>query len=80
MIFFYCLGISPGLYADDFFSCLGTSPGLYTDDEIQSIVSHMMPGGVQTKRVDKIEQAFERFLKKVRHNLHVIVCLNSKGK
>ncbi|XP_052095798.1 dynein heavy chain domain-containing protein 1-like isoform X11 [Mytilus californianus] len=57
----------------------GTSPGLYTDDEIQSIVSHMMPGGVQTKRVDKIEQAFERFLKKVRHNLHVIVCLSSKG-
>jgi len=29
MIFFYCLGTSPGLYTDDFFSCLGTSPGLY---------------------------------------------------
>ncbi|KAJ8313861.1 hypothetical protein KUTeg_008422 [Tegillarca granosa] len=57
----------------------GTSPGLYSEDEIQSIVSQMMPGGVQTKRVDKIDQAFERFLKKIRQNLHVIVCLNYKG-
>ncbi|XP_069111191.1 dynein heavy chain domain-containing protein 1-like isoform X1 [Argopecten irradians] len=57
----------------------GTSPGLYTDDEVQAIVSQMMPGGVQTKRVDKIEQAFERYLKKIRQNLHIIVCLNYRG-
>ncbi|XP_035825634.1 dynein heavy chain domain-containing protein 1 [Aplysia californica] len=57
----------------------GTSPGLYSDEEVQDIVGHMMPGGVQTKRVDKIEQAFERFIKRVRQNLHVIVCLNYKG-
>lgn len=58
----------------------GTSPGLYTEKEMQSIVSQMMPGGVQTKRIDKIEQAFERFLKRIRQNLHVVVCLSYRGK
>ncbi|KAL3832089.1 hypothetical protein ACJMK2_023767 [Sinanodonta woodiana] len=57
----------------------GTSPGLYTEEEMQSIVSQMMPGGVQTKRIDKIEQAFDRFLKRIRQNLHVIVCLSFRG-
>ncbi|XP_076466624.1 dynein heavy chain domain-containing protein 1-like isoform X2 [Babylonia areolata] len=57
----------------------GTSPGMYSEDEMQSIVGHMMPGGVQTKRVDKIEQAFERFVKRVRQYLHIVVCLNYKG-
>ncbi|GFR96322.1 dynein heavy chain domain-containing protein 1-like [Elysia marginata] len=57
----------------------GTAPGLYSEEEVQDIVGHMMPGGVQTKRVDKIEQAFERFVKRIRQNLHVIVCLNYKG-
>ncbi|XP_070211333.1 dynein heavy chain domain-containing protein 1-like isoform X3 [Littorina saxatilis] len=57
----------------------GTSPGLYSEDELQTIVGHMMPGGVQTKRVDKIEQAFERFVKRVQQNLHIVVCLNYKG-
>ncbi|GFO14602.1 dynein heavy chain, partial [Plakobranchus ocellatus] len=56
-----------------------TAPGLYSEEEVQDIVGHMMPGGVQTKKVDKIEQAFERFVKRVRQNLHVIVCLNYKG-
>ncbi|KAL8594105.1 hypothetical protein ACOMHN_000817 [Nucella lapillus] len=57
----------------------GTSPGLYSEEEMQTIVGHMMPGGVQTKRVDKMEQAFERFVKRVRQNLHIVVCLNYKG-
>ncbi|KAH3716365.1 hypothetical protein DPMN_059086 [Dreissena polymorpha] len=57
----------------------GTSPGLYTEDEMQAIVSQMMPGGVQTKRVDKIEQAFERFIKRIKQHLHVIVCLSYRG-
>ncbi|XP_060599368.1 dynein heavy chain domain-containing protein 1-like [Ruditapes philippinarum] len=57
----------------------GTSPGLYTEDELQSIVSQMMPGGVQTKRIDKIEQAFERFIKRIKQHLHVIVCLSFRG-
>ncbi|XP_025095393.1 dynein heavy chain domain-containing protein 1-like isoform X2 [Pomacea canaliculata] len=57
----------------------GTSPGLYSEDEVQTIVGHMMPGGVQTKRADKIEQAFQRFVKRVCQNLHIVVCLNYKG-
>ncbi|XP_048242736.1 dynein heavy chain domain-containing protein 1-like [Haliotis rufescens] len=57
----------------------GTSPGLYSDAEVQKIVSQMMPGGVQTKRVDKIEQAFDRYIKRIKQNLHIIVCLNYKG-
>lgn len=62
-----------------FFFKIGTSPGLYTDEEIQNIVSAVMPGGVTTKRVDKIEIALERFLKKIRQNLHVVVCMNYRG-
>lgn len=58
---------------------IGTVPGLYTDEEIQNIVSAVMPGGVTTKRVDKIEIALERFLKKIRQNLHVVVCMNYRG-
>lgn len=61
------------------FFLIGTSPGLYTDEEIQNIVSAVMPGGVTTKRVDKIEIALERFLKKIRQNLHVVVCMNYRG-
>lgn len=61
------------------FFLTGTSPGLYTDEEIQNIVSAVMPGGVTTKRVDKIEIALERFLKKIRQNLHVVVCMNYRG-
>ncbi|XP_062587861.1 dynein heavy chain domain-containing protein 1-like, partial [Saccostrea cucullata] len=57
----------------------GTSPGLYSDEEIQNIVSAVMPGGVTTKRVDKIEIALERFLKKIRQNLHVVMCMNYRG-
>ncbi|XP_052798483.1 dynein heavy chain domain-containing protein 1-like isoform X5 [Mya arenaria] len=57
----------------------GTSPGLYTEQEMQEIVSQMMPGGVQTKRIDKIEQAFERFLKRIKQHLHVVVCLSYRG-
>ena len=62
------------------FLSAGTSPGLYTEDELQSIVSQMMPGGVQTKKIDKIEQAFDRFLRRVKQHLHVVVCLSYRGK
>lgn len=58
---------------------LGTCPGLYSGEQLQELISQMMPGGVQIKRPDKIDQAFDRFLKKVRQNLHVIVCLNYRG-
>ena len=68
------------MFTIDDFSLAGTSPGLYTDEEIQNIVSAVMPGGVTTKRVDKIEIALERFLKKIRQNLHVVVCMNYRGK
>ncbi|XP_041366047.1 dynein-1-beta heavy chain, flagellar inner arm I1 complex-like isoform X2 [Gigantopelta aegis] len=57
----------------------GTSPGLYSEQEILDIVSQMMPGGVQTKRVDKIEQAFERYVRHIKQNMHVIVSVNYKG-
>ena len=68
------------MFTIDDFSLAGTSPGLYTDEEIQNIVSAVMPGGVTTKRVDKIEIALERFLKKIRQNLHVVVCMNYRGR
>ncbi|ESP00380.1 hypothetical protein LOTGIDRAFT_173233 [Lottia gigantea] len=57
----------------------GKAPELYSNEEVTNIVCQMMPGGVQTKRVDKIEQAFDRYVKRIKQNLHIIVCLNYKG-
>ncbi|KAK6166840.1 hypothetical protein SNE40_023452 [Patella caerulea] len=68
-----CLQLISSLMAE------GKVPGLYSEAEINHIVSQMMPGGVQTKRVDKIEQALDRYVKRIRQNLHIIVCLNYKG-
>ncbi|CAL1542045.1 unnamed protein product [Lymnaea stagnalis] len=68
-----------GLYDVSAVMAEGTAPGLYSEAEVQDIVGHLMPGGVQTKKVEKIEQAFDRFVKRVRQNLHIIVLLNYKG-
>lgn len=60
-------------------SSAGTCPDLYTDEEVQSIATQMTPGQVKATRVDKIEAMFDKFLKRVRQNLHVITCLNYNG-
>ncbi|CAG5130196.1 unnamed protein product, partial [Candidula unifasciata] len=57
----------------------GTAPGVYTEEDFQNIISQMMPGGVHTKRVDKMQLAFDRFVKRIQQNLHVLVCLNYRG-
>ncbi|XP_064648692.1 dynein axonemal heavy chain 6-like isoform X2 [Lineus longissimus] len=57
----------------------GTCPDLYSPEELQDIVVQMTPGSIPTKRVDKIEQTFEKFRKRVQQNLHVVVCLSYTG-
>ena len=62
------------------FMCyLGMLPGLYSSDEMSHIATQMMPGQVQTKRVDKIEVAMEKFYRHIRDNLHVLFSVNHHG-
>ncbi|KAK7008742.1 dynein heavy chain domain-containing protein 1, partial [Biomphalaria glabrata] len=68
-----------GLYDIASIMAEGTAPGLYSETEIQDIVGQLLPGGVQTKKVEKIEQVFNKYIKRIKQNLHVIVCLNYKG-
>lgn len=58
----------------------GRYPGLYSDIDMQNMATAMTPGQVQTKKLDKIELSFERYLKKVRQNMHIFVCLDISGK
>jgi len=58
---------------------VGQYPGLYSDSDMQAMATAMTPGQVQTKRIDKIELAFERYLRKVRQNMHVILSLDYSG-
>jgi hypothetical protein len=55
-------------------------PGLYSPEEIQMIAQQMTPGQVKTTRLDKIEAAFNKFLKRVQQNLHVIFSFSYTGK
>ncbi|XP_074658718.1 dynein heavy chain domain-containing protein 1-like, partial [Tubulanus polymorphus] len=52
----------------------GELPCGYTDKEEHAIISQMFPG--QTKRFDKVLQAFDKFSQRVRHNVHFIFCLS----
>ncbi|KAH9487912.1 hypothetical protein Btru_067436 [Bulinus truncatus] len=68
-----------GLYDIAAIMTEGTAPDLYTETEKQDIVGQLLPGGVQTKKLEKIEQVFNKYIKRIRQNLHIIVCLNYKG-
>lgn len=57
----------------------GRYPGLYSDLDMQNMATAMTPGQVQTKKLDKIELSFERYLKKVRQNMHIFVSLDISG-
>lgn len=54
-------------------------PGLYSDSDMQNMATAMTAGQVQTKRIDKIEIAFDRYLRKVKQNMHIIVSLDFSG-
>ena len=59
---------------------LGTCAELYTPEMVQSIAVQMTPGHIKLTRLEKVEVAFDKYLQKVRQNLHVIVCLDTSGK
>lgn len=59
------------------FVSLGTCPGLYTSNELSMISSQLLPGGQRgAKRTENQDIAQERFFRRVRSNLHLVVCLN----
>ena len=55
---------------------LGTCPGLYSSDELTAISNQLLPGGqMGVRRTENKEVAQERFLRRIRTNLHVAVCV-----
>lgn len=57
-------------------SSTGTCPGLYTNNEISIISSQLLPGGQRgARRTEHQDIAQERFFRRVKSNLHVVVCL-----
>ena len=55
---------------------LGTCPGLYTHNELFMISNQLLPGGKRgARRVKNQDIAQERYFRRVKSNLHVVVCL-----
>jgi len=55
---------------------LGTCPGLYTPNELFLISNQLLPGGKRgARRVENQDIAQERYFRRVRSHLHVVVCL-----
>eukprot|EP00058_Branchiostoma_floridae_P015154 XP_002600642.1 hypothetical protein BRAFLDRAFT_102421 [Branchiostoma floridae] len=57
----------------------GTCPGLYDDEELMTIANQIMQGTVPGKHSDKFELALERYHKRIRTNLHVVVTMDLTG-
>ena len=58
------------------FYILGNCPGLYSSNELATICNELIPGLLRSRRNDNMYVAQERFFRRVRTNLHVIVCLD----
>jgi len=55
---------------------IGTCPGLYTPSELFMISKQLLPGGKRgARRVENQDIAQERYFRRVRLHLHVVVCL-----
>ena len=55
---------------------VGTCPGLYTPNELFLISNQLLPGGKRgARRVENQDIAQERYFRRVRSHLHVVVCL-----
>lgn len=55
---------------------LGTCPGLYTKNELHMITSNLLPVGQRgIRRAEHLDIAQERFFRRVKSHLHVVVCL-----
>lgn len=54
----------------------GTCPGLYTKNELNMITSNLLPVGQRGgRRAEHLDIAQERFFRRVKSHLHVVVCL-----
>lgn len=59
-----------------YFRCTGTCPGLYTPNELSMISNQLLPGGKRgARRVENQDVAQERYFRRVKSNIHVVVCL-----
>ena len=55
---------------------LGTCPGLYTPNELCMISNQLLPGGKRgARRVENQDIAQERYFRRVKSHIHVVVCL-----
>ena len=57
----------------------GTCTGLYSPEEFSQMALQMLPSHVTTRRLDKLEQAFDKYVRKVMQNLHIVVAVDSSG-
>ena len=58
---------------------LGTCPGLYTPNELSMISNQLLPGGKRgARRVENQDIAQERYFRRVKSHLHVVVCLKHR--
>ena len=54
----------------------GTCPGLYTQNELSLISSQLLPGGKRDAcRAESQDIAQDRYFRRVKSNIHVVVCL-----
>ncbi|XP_028405416.1 dynein heavy chain domain-containing protein 1-like isoform X2 [Dendronephthya gigantea] len=53
----------------------GNCPGLYSTNELATVCNELIPGSLRGRRNDSVYVAQERFFRRVRTNLHVIVGL-----
>jgi len=58
------------------FSYPGPCPGLYTKNELNMITSNLLPVGQRgIRRAEHLDLAQERFFRRVKLHLHVVVCM-----
>jgi hypothetical protein len=58
------------------FYFIGNCPEIYSSNELAAICNELIPGILRGRRNDNMYVAQERFFRRVRANLHVIVCLD----
>ena len=58
---------------------LGVCPDLYTQQDMQKLATAMTPGQAKLINIERITASFAKFTRRVRQNMHVIVCMNMIG-
>jgi hypothetical protein len=62
-----------------FFYNAANYAGLFSASEMQSVAAQMSIGGAFKMSSERVDATFQKFLLRVRSNLHVVVCLRYSG-